>query len=50
MATPVMHWKPYLGEMRQSVASDVRKLVEDMQLEVDAWFQTLEPHVKLAYS
>ena len=50
MATPVMHWKPYLGEMRQSIASDVRKLVEDMQLEVDAWFQTLEPHVKLAYS
>ena len=45
-----MHWKPYLGEMRQSVASDVRKLVEDMQPEVDAWFQTLEPHVKLAYS
>ena len=36
--------------MRRSVAADVQKLVEEMQAEVDYWFQKLEPHVKLAYS
>ncbi|CAE7380472.1 unnamed protein product [Symbiodinium natans] len=43
------HWKPYLAEIRKGVAADVRTLVEEMQPEVDAWFQNLEPHVKLAY-
>ena len=43
------HWKPHLAEIRKGVAADVRTLVEEMQPEVDAWFQNLEPHVKLAY-